>query len=133
MAPDPLFDFAPPDDYRPTPPRGGPLAFSSPEPPGPSPLAFNDAPPAPTLPFESTNDDQGPCKCPPGGDDGGGKEKKKKKRKERDVCRQGTYTQRKKGIKYAPRRVVPCEGEIQPERKSSKPKTRRLPPGQLPL
>jgi len=73
---------------------------------------------------DPANPEQDACQCDKK------PKKKKKKPQERDVCRQGTYTQRKKGIKYAPRRVVPCEGEIQPENKSSKskPKRRRFVP-----
>jgi hypothetical protein len=103
----------PPDGYRPPaprPPTPGPTMDPYPELTGdPEAEMFNEPP--------SANAD--PCDC--------SKQKKKKKRaKEREVCRQGTYTQRKKGIKYAPRRVVPCEGEIQPEgKKKSKPKARR--------
>lgn len=57
-----------------------------------------------------TSDDQCQCDKP---------KKKKKPKGKREVCRQGTYTQREKGIKYSPRRIVPCVGEIEPERKKS--------------
>lgn len=71
------------------------------------------------LPEPGDDPEQDACQCD--------KEPKKKKpkRKPREVCKQGTYTQRAKGIKYAPKRTVPCEGEIEPERKSSKPKAKR--------
>lgn len=63
---------------------------------------------------------------PPGGTDSCqcDKEKKKKKpAKEREKCMQGTYTQRKKGIKYAPKRQVPCEEfESTKERKAAEKK-----------
>jgi hypothetical protein len=36
------------------------------------------------------------------------KQKKPKKREPRTQCRQGTYTQRAKGIIYTPRRTIPC-------------------------
>lgn len=45
-----------------------------------------------------------PCKCVKSKDP----DKKRKKPKPREVCRQGTYTQRSKGIIYTPRRIVPC-------------------------
>jgi len=58
--------------------------------------------------------------------------KKKAKRKDRTVCKQGTYTQKAKGIKYTPRRTVPCDEPVTPAKKakkakSSKPKARRYP------
>ena len=73
---------------------------------------------------QPTSDDACQCDKPP--------KKKKKPKKKRDVCKQGTYTQRAKGIKYSPKRTVPCEGVIERERKSaapkkSKPKKRRYP------
>ncbi len=51
-----------------------------------------------------------PCQCekPP--------KKKKPKPKKREVCMQGTYTQREKGILYAPRRQVPCQEAPVPQR-----------------
>lgn len=71
--------------------------------------------------------DQCQCEKPP--------KKKKPKSKPRDVCYQGTYTQREKGIMYAPKRTVPCEkGAIEAQRKSKKPTTRRPElPGLLPF
>lgn len=79
--------------------------------------------------FASDPDKPSPdaCQCdkPP--------KKKKPKSKPREVCKQGTYTQRAKGIMYAPKRTVPCEsGAIEAQRKSKKPKTRRPAPGQFP-
>jgi len=73
-----------------------------------------------------TSDDQ--CQCDK-------KPKKKKPKGERTLCKQGTYTQRKKGIKYSPKRLVPCEGAIVPEKKSkkSKPRRRKPKPGQFPM
>lgn len=105
-----------PDQYRPPrPSTPKPDFFTSPNPdiledPAPSPDRLPD------------KDDACQCDKAP--------KKPKKKRKERDVCKQGTYTQRAKGIKYSPKRTVPCEGEIQPESKakSSKPKRRRSVP-----
>jgi len=70
-----------------------------------------------------TSDDQCQCDQKP--------KKKKKPKTARAVCYQGTYTQRKKGISYAPKRVVPCAGEK--KSKSKKPKSRRLKPGQFPM
>lgn len=114
-----------PDGYRPSVPGfdvGLPDFFTSPTPdiqddPIPEGAFGEDAP---------GQDEQ--CDCAPK------KKKKKKKAKERTVCKQGTYTQRAKGIKYAPRRTVPCESAPEPERKkkSSKPTTRRPRPGQFP-
>lgn len=45
--------------------------------------------------------DNADCSCAP-------KKKKRKKTKERDVCRKGTYIQKKKGIVYMPREIVSC-------------------------
>lgn len=74
-----------------------------------------------------TSDDQ--CQCDK-------KPKKKRKSGRREVCQQGTYTQRAKGIVYRPKRVVPCEGQIEPERDAAparRKKPKRLKPGQFPL
>lgn len=97
-----------PEDYRP--PTGAPGGTSLPEfLTDPYPDILADPGGDVEMP---TADEQCQCDKPP--------KKKKPKATDRDVCRQGTYTQRKKGIKYAPRRIVPCEGEIAPERKKSR-------------
>jgi len=109
----PFLPFSPPENYRPTTPQPGgtslPDFFSDPVPDIFAEPEFDSDRP--------TSDDQCQCDKPP--------KKKKKPKQERAVCRQGTYTQRKKGISYTPHKIVPCEGV---ERKTkSRPRRPRSP------
>lgn len=100
--PDP---FAPgfPDPF--TPPRvGTPLPTLPPRTAVPNPFVPPVVGPELADPFTPTR--------PPNKADGCNcdkePKKKKKKSKEREVCYTGTYTQRRKGIVYKPRKEVPC-------------------------
>jgi len=109
---------------------GFPRIEDNPRPPRPAPGLpdfFTD--PSPDLLTDPSPEPLGdpdradPCNCEKPA------KKKKKPPAERAVCKQGTYTQRKKGIKYSPRRTVPCtKGDVVPERvvrKKSKAKAGR--------
>jgi hypothetical protein len=103
---DPLVAPAPRNPLKPAPrtpagPALRPVPFS--------PLQPFGTPMDPRLdPALRPADKVGRCSCPPAKTTKP-KDKKKKSKEPREQCRQGTYTQRAKGIIYTPRRIVPCQ------------------------